>query len=644
MRRGAIIFGLVFLIFLHSSAHAEEQKPSEEGIYAIVPAENAEVVAKKPDIKIGFSIPVVLETLVVLLDSTDVTQLVTATDRGFEFTPFQVLAAGTHTLSITVENSEGMQIQKSIVFSNRHSGVFQEAYTDNEASVNYEAVLKKPDEATSLPYSKVEGNLRSDTKIREKGWSFAFQTNVRYLDQSLPVGDPLQKGFTIVNWILTGSYIQDAFKVNAEVGDVQVNETPFTVSGLARRGGVIGFEYGDVQVNAFSVRSEQVYGLHGIGIEGSTEDHILGVSGGVKLFDKRLEFKTIFATGGEPGSSYGISTVAGKKKGDVIGFLLKSDFFENKMTTEFETAFSEHDPDDSDEFGGDNDMATRLKIGGTLGWYNYSAMYEYIGRDYAVVGNQMIQKDKQGVNIMNGMNIDAHALNLGFSWYHDNVKGDRLFPRIVNYVYSLDYSCSKIPSLPLGINYQKSIQNSRREPADSSEIDTYTDTISGRVNYSQDRINIGFQTAYSLLNDRTPANSDTTTITYTLIPSYSVTGVSLMPSFSLNQSKNHVTDIWTDTYTINMDLRTTFFRERASFDVGGTYSIVKGEEDTADNRTLSTNFRLAYNIKGILKGFLNPIIALRGMYTKFTDDISPNADRDEFTILLVLAATIPFSF
>jgi len=644
MRAGAIIFGLVYLMFLYSTAHAEEQKPSEEGIYAIMPAENEEVVAKKPDIKIGFSIPVVPDTLVVLLDGTDVTQLVTATDRGFEFTPFQVLAAGTHTLSITVEDSEGKQMQKSITFSNRHSDAFEEAYTDNEASVNYEAVIKKPDEATYLPYSKVEGNIRSDTKIRENGWNLGFHTNVRYLDQSLPVGEPLRKGFTVANWIFTGSYIKDSLKFNAGIGDVQINESQYTVYGLARRGGVMGFEYGDVQVNAFSVKSEQAYGLHGIGIESSTSDHIMGVSGGMRLFDRKMEFRTIYTTGGEPGSSFGISTVSGKKKGDVIGFLLKSDFFENEMTTEFETAFSKYDPDDSDEFGSESDMAIRLQIGGSLNWYNYSAVYEYIGRDYAVVGNQMIQRDKQGVNIMNGMNLYPHALNIGFSWYHDNVEGDRLFPRIVNYTYNIDYSFSGIPNLPLGINYQKSTQDSTREPDGSFEVETDMDMISGRVNYSKDRINIGFQTMYSLINDKTPGNFDTTTITYTLTPSYYVPGFSLVPSFSLNQSKNHVSHIWTDTYTITMDIRTTFLRERASFDVGGTYNIIKGDEDTTDSRTLSTNFRLAYNIKGILKGFLNPIIALRGAYTKFTDNIYPDADRDEFTLFLVLAATMPFSF
>lgn len=644
MRMEAAVVGFVLLMLFSSPAYAEELKSADEGIYAITPSENEEVIAKKPDIKIGFSIPVLPQTLVVLLDGTDVTQLVTVTDRGFEFAPFHVLAAGTHTLSITITDSEGKQWQKNIPFSNRHRSALQEAYLDNEASVNYEAVIRKPDESTSLPYSKVEGNLRSDTKIREKGWNFTFQTNVRYLDQSLSVGSPLQKGFTVANWLLTGAYTNDSLKASAGIGDVQINESQYTVSGLARRGGVVGFEYENVSMNSFSVRSEQVFGLHGIGIEGSTGDHIIGVSGGIRLFDRKVEFRTIYATGGEPGSSFGISTVEGKKKGDVVGVLLRSDFFDNKMTTEFETAFAEYDPDDSDEFGSKNDKAIRLHVGGTLDWYTYTVMYEYIGRDYEVVGNQMIQKDKQGVNIMNGLNLFPHALNLGFSWYHDNVKGDSLFPRIANYVYSIDYSFSKIPHLPVGINYQKSIQDSSREPDDSLRVNIHTDTVTGRVNYSRDRINIGFQTSYSLFNERTSGNSDTTTITYTFTPSYYVTGFSLAPSFSLNQSKNHVSDIWTDTYTVNIDMRTTFLREKAFFDVGGTYSIIKADDNTADNRTLSANFRLAYNIKGLLKGFLNPNIALRGMYTKFTDEIYPNADRDEFTVLLVLAATMPFSF
>jgi hypothetical protein len=621
MRVTFLFVSIMFLVLYCPVAQSEEQPQATDSqkdwIRAVTPTENAEVISKKPLVKVEFLEPITPGTLVVILDGTDITQLLAVTEKVFEYKPVMVLPSGTHNLSITATDKEGKQLQKNVSFTTRHSSTFEEAYTDNEALITYEAVLKKPDSAVSIPYSKVEGNLRSDTKIKEKEWDFTFNTNLRFFDQSLPVS-PLKKGLDVANWILTGTYSKDKLRFKTSIGDVQVNETEYTVS-LSRRGGIFNVEYDIYQLNAFSVKSEQVFGLKGgTGIKGTTDDHIFGVSGGVKLFDRKAEFKTIYVTGGEPGSSFGISTTSGAKKGDVIGFVLTSDLFENKMRTEFETDFAKFDPDTSDEF--------KSK------------------RDYETIGSQGLQKDKQGINIMNGLNLGVHTINLMLSRYNDNVRGDDLFPRMVNYQGNLDYSFNKIPNLPIDINYQKSIQESTREPSGTTPIDLHTDSITGRISYTLEKWMFSFQTAYSLLNDRTETNNDTTTITYTLTPSYTITNVSVNPSFSLNQSKIHPTDIKTDAYTINLDLRTKFLRERASFDVGSTYSIIKADDGSTNSRNLNTNFRLAYTFKEFLKGFLNPTVAIRGTYMKITDKVYSGSNRDEFTLFLVLATTVPFSF
>jgi hypothetical protein len=641
-----------FLVIFSTFAHAEDQPQTtvsiqKDIIRLVTPEENSEIISKKPEIKVEFLEPIDAKTLLVVLDSTDITQLITVTDKGFEYKPFLVLPAGSHNLSITATDKEGSQLHKTVSFTTRHTKTFEEAHTDNELSVYYETVLEKPDEASNVPYSRAEGNLKSDTKIKEKEWEFTFNTNVRYLDQSLPVVSPLKKGFDLANWIFKGSYTKDDLKIGTSIGDIQINETPYTVSNLARRGGMLNLENDVFQLNAFTVKSEQVFGLvGGAGIDWTTDDHILGVSAGVNLFDKKVQLKTIYVTGGEPGSSFGIYTTPGAKKGEVTGLLMTTDLFENKLMTEFETDFSKFDPDTSDEFRSKNDKACRFKVGGFLGGiYTYEAMYEYIGRDYEVIGNQGLQKDKQGVSIINGLNLGKHNINLLLSRYNDNVRDDDLFPRMVNYVANIDYTCNEIQNLPIGISYQKSIQDSSKEPSGIDPIDVHTDTVMGRINYTMDNLNLGFQTAYSLQNDKGPTNSDTTSITYTFTPSYVLNpNISVNSSFFLNQSKFHLTDVWTDTYTINLDLRTRFFNDRLTFDVGGTYNIIKADDDSADNRNLSANFRLAYNIKDFLKGYVNPTIALRSTYTKVTDKLYSSSDRDEFVLFLVLATTIPFSF
>jgi len=646
MKITTFFIGIACLVFYFPVAQAEEQaaQVQKDWVRAVTPAENAEVISKKPEVKAEFLEAINLSTLVVLLDGTDITQLLTATEKGFEYKHIMVMPAGMHNLSITAVDKEGRQLEKSISFTTRHSSAFEEAYMDNEASVVYETVITKPD-ASPVPNSKVEGNLRSDTKVKGKEWQFTFNTNIRFFDQSLPVFPPQKKGFDAANWIFTGTYSKEKLTFRTSIGDIQINETPYTITNLARRGGLFNLEYDIYSLSLFTVKSQQVFGLkEGTGIEGTSDDHILGVSGGVKLFDKKVEFKTIYVTGGEPGSSFGVSTVGGSKKGDVLGFLLTSDFFENKLKTEVEADFSKFDPDTADEFKSKSDKAYRLKVGGMLDKYNYEAMYEYIGRDYAVVGNQMQQKDKEGLSVRGGAGLDVHSINLMLSRYNDNVREDELFPRIVNYQGNLDYSFNKIPNLPIGVGYQKGIQNSTKEPSGSSPIDLRTDTVTGRVSYMMDKINIGFQTAYSLMNDRTETNSDTTTITYMLTPSYNIPNLSVNPNFSLNQSKSHLTDVRTDTYTVNLDLRSKFFREKVSFDVGGTYNIMKADNGSVNSRNLMANFRLAYSIKEFLRGYVKPTIGLRGTYMKITDKVNPGSNRDEFTLFLVLATVMPFSF
>jgi hypothetical protein len=511
--------------------------------------------------------------------------------------------------------------------------------------VIYDTILSEPDKFPNIPDSRVEGNLASNSKIKDKEWEFTFNTNVRYLDQNRPVMVPMQKGFEVANWVFNSSYTKDNMRLKASIGDVQVNETQYTAFGLARKGGIFSFQYDTVQLSTFSVQSQQFYGLKGIGIEGSLDDHIIGASGGIALFDRKMEFKAVYVTGGDPGgSSYGISTSSGVARGDVFGFLLTSDFFGNKLKTEFETDFSRYDPDTSDEFRSKNDNAYKLKLSGNLDAYNYEALYEYIGRDYAVVGNQMIQRDKQGVSLRGGANLGVHNVNIMFSRYNDNVEDDDLFPRIVNYQGNLDYSFNGIPNLPMGFNYQKSVQDSSREPSGSYNINMHTDTLSGRINHTIDKLSLGFQTSYSMMNDKTSSNNDTTSVTCSFTPSYTLQYISVSSGFSFNQSQYHRTDLMTDTYTINLDVRTKFFKERGSFDIGSTYNIVKTNDGSVNNRNLNSNFRLAYNIKGLLKGFLNPTVALRGTYMKNIDEVYSQSTKDEFILFLVLATSVPFSF
>jgi hypothetical protein len=645
---------IIFCLLIFNYAEAQEQVlkeslPDDNWLRILSPIENKEIIDKRPKIKVEFNISVEKESLLVLLDGTDITQMLSITENGFEYVPIFVLPAGNHVLNISLRDLNGKSLQKEITFNTRHSKAFEEAYLSNEGSIIYESAQKKPEEDKATPYSKLEGNVNSTTKIKEGAWNISFNTNIRYLDQSKPVFTPLQKGFQIANWLFSGSFSKGSVLILTNIGDIQLNETQYTISGLSRRGGSLNFVYSSeeesYELNVFSVKGYNVFGFHGgFGLGANANDHVFGISGCLKIIDKKVELKTIYVAGGEPGSSFGVSTTMGSKRGDVFGLLLLTNLLEDKFKTEIETDLSKYDPDTSDEYDSKNDKAHKFRVSGNLGKYSYDLMYEYIGRDYVPIGNQNLQKDKQGVSFVNNFNLGVHNINLAISRYNDNVRGDRLFPRIINYQGYIDYSLSKFQSFPIGINYQRSVQDSTREPKGYPELKTYTDTLSGRISYVKDKINLGFQASYSLQDDKTNKNYDTSSITYTFTPAYNESYISISPSFSLNQSKNHVTDVRIDTYTINLDLRTKFLHEKASFDVGGTYNIVKASDDSSNNKSLNINCRVAYIIKNLIKGYLSPEIALRGSYNKYIDDVNKGADKDKFSIFLVFATAVPFSF
>ncbi len=612
-------------------------------IKLIEPLEGSEIIAKKPVIRCAITEPFSTEKLLVLLDGTDITNILELSSEGFEFTPVQILPSGTHTLSITVYTADGREFQREFTFSTRHSEAFKDAYSSNEITTIYETALIMPDDAVSAPRSKVESNLSSQTELREERWEFTLSTNLRFLDQSLPVNPPEKKGLNLAGYLFQGRYRGDELQFLTQIGDIQINETQNTVQDLARRGGRFSLQYTDLKLNAFVVNSEQVYGFRGgTGIEGNTDDHIMGLSGEIGLFSDRIRFRTVYVTGGESGSSFGIWSPGGRK-GEVLGLVLKADLLEQKLTAEAELDLSEFDADTSDEFPSESDKAYRLRVSGYSGGYSYEALYEYMGPDYEVIGNQGLQKNREGFMLRGGANFQIHSINLSFSRYNDNVKADALYPRVYTYQGMIDYTFNKIQNLPIGFSYQKTILDSTMEPPSTPPLRMDTDTVTGRVNYMKEPWNIGLQASHSIQNDRTDGGSDTTTTTYTLIPAYLAEHVSISPNFTFNRSKHHLTGVSTDTYTVNLELRGDVFHKRVTYELAGTYNNVKSSDGTVEQDTLQTNFRLSYHLSKIFQGFLNPSVGIKGLYNK-TNDRANKQRNDELVLLLVFSTSMPFTF
>jgi hypothetical protein len=637
---------------LYDPIYAQSDSISDSPIQLLNPPEGTQIIAKKPLIKFSIKVPFDPQKLLVLLDGTDISGILETTPEGFEYRPMGVLLSGTHTLSITAYTVEGMELKKEFTFSTRHTQAVEEVYSKNDITLLYEKLLGQSDEAVNQPSWKDEANLSSESKLKEKEWEFSFKTNVRHIDQNLPVTPPLEKGFNLANYLFQGKYTGNRYSFLGETGDVLINETQNTVQGLARRGGDLVFQSKDLhlQLRTFAVKSEEVFGFNGgLGMETSTDDHITGVSGDLGLISDKVRIRTIYVTGGEKGNSFGISTTEGNKKGDVMGYLFLTDFFKQKLMTEAELDFSRFDADTSDEFPRDRDKAYRLKIGGASGIYTYEGLYEYMGPNYEVIGNPGLQKDREGFTLKTGANFQIQTINLSLSRYNDNVNKNDLYPRIFTTLGTINYTFNKIRSLPIGLNYQRSIQDSSNEPEFTSPVKLYTDTFSGQIEYLKGGWHLTFQASYSPQDDRTPADNDSTTTTLTFIPHYGTVSflgketLSITPTFSFNRFTSHLTNIYADTYTLTLDLNGDLYRKKITYGLGGTYNWIKASDNATKQDTLSTNFNVLYLLVKNLWGFLNPSIGIRGLYNRTNDRILDQTT-NEFALFLVVQSVMSLSF
>ncbi len=652
---------------------------AEECIVVTSPIENTVIIGKRPEVKGVFRCTLTPGSYVVMLDGVDVTQLMDVTAEGFTYRPEMLVTTGSHSLSVSYTGADNLPHQFAVNFSIRHSEKFGEIYSKNDVSLLYEGALVRkdstadaaapiytegqnvaPSTTATYPSSKIEGNLASESRVKEGPWNVAFTTNVRYFDQDIPVMDPLKKGFTVANWLFTGNYEKDRVKMKLSAGDIMINETPYTISGFSRKGTMFNGEAGPVYANVFSARSAQTFGVDGgIGIGNVDEDHIFGVSGGVKLFENKVDVRTIYVTGTDPSASglpasitppssqpnvYGNSTTTGNKQGDVVGFLLTTDFLQNRLRTEMEADFTRYDPDIADEFDKRSSSAYRAKIGGAVNWFTYDALYEYIGKYYGVVGNPSLAKDRQGFSLQSGINLSDQNLNVMASRYSDNVDADPLFPEIVSTQGSISYQFNKIPYVPMGLTYQKIIQESSKEPVGSARMDMNTDTYSARIGFTKGSFTVNFSPSYSIINDKTPADADMTNISYAATAAYALPNLSIAPAFSWTKTRNHATNVWTDTFVYNLDFRSRFFHDRISFDAGGTYTASTADNNSVDSGTWNARAAVSYRLNDHLKTFVKPAVGLRLSYLKTDDKINAGMDKDEFSLFVVLEAAMPIIF
>ena len=652
------------------SADAQQQNPA---IRMISPRPEAEITGKQPDIQAVFNGVVDRDSLIIMLDDTDITAAAEVTDQGFHCRPPMALSAGDHVLYMAGNGASG-PFEQEIHFTSRRNAMLDEATTSNEWTINMQAGNHHSNKSDDFISTSIDSTLQHESTIKKGNWQLSMNAGARLLTQNHAAGsgmqgpssgqndaygpqeqsdngqaqnqgslDPERQGLDVNTILLRARYQQNNLKTSFELGDLQVVTSKNTFDSLARNGGRLNIDTGTIYASGFSVFGKDTFGLHdGFGIGFDNDDHLNGFSGGIRLLDKRIDLKGFYLDGGQQENSYSSWSQEQGNSGDVYGFVLTTDFLNGLLTSEFEYDRSDFDPNTGDTFSGRRDEAWRLQIGGQQDLYNYDITYERFGPDYNLPGNLAPKRDYEGVTGNGSFQYDVHAVSLMLSAYHDNVDDDATYARTNSYSGQLDYSYSGFMQFPLGLSYQHTSDLSTDEPADGQETNLSTDTISLNAGYSGAGVfTLDTSTSYSWQNDDSDQDADIATLSFSVSPALNFETFSVTMNGTLNQNRDLLSGTRTDDYLLTLDAMGSLFNEQVSYEFGGTYDHTLITDNSGDRHGFTGYSRLNYHLPW-LPALAPTTIGLELQYN--SDKPQDTSTTEETRVFCTLSTSIPFNY
>ena len=371
----------------------------------------------------------------------------------------------------------------------------------------------------------------------------------------------------------------------------------------------------------------------------NSNDHILGASAEIRFFDGKMALKAIHVNGGIKAQTQGTWSETQGQGGDVTATVFVTDFFENLFVTELEYDRSDFDADTEDDTDEVGDKAYRVKFSGQKGLYSYALYYAYTGPEYNVVGNQSIIQDWAGYDLTSGIMGDNHSLSARANYFWDNVEDDTFYARIYSTTWGLDYYYTGSQRFPLSLSYEFNMRESTDEPIGVDETSTETNTVIGGINYIEGPWSVGMRANFSVQDDETADDADMKLYTFELVPTYILSDLSIIPSWTFNLSKDLSSDVETKTHTFTLDVSYEIFAEKLSCNFGGTYDRMVADDDSIDSKNSTLYLRLSYHY-GSLGYFKDTTLALEYNTTR-QEDFVYDYEQRESTVTLVPILSYP---
>ena len=477
--------------------------------------------------------------------------------------------------------------------------------------------MKRPSAAESSASGNLQGSFDFQPARR---WGLRIDATTAYTSARLPGANAVN----LANLMMTFTGGSHSFKA----GDLNFNESEFTVYGLGRRGFDYTFDNQKLYVRAFTASTQQMTGFAGLGFP-QKQAVVYGGAAGYKVLGDALGLKAVYVGGRDDprlGLNVGAPASATPRQGSVAALIEETHLFQQRLNLKAEYAQSRYDGDLGDEAGQASGTAYQLSGDFRLGPLAAGARYRNIGRSFNSVGLSYLANDRKGWE--SNMSFIKGFLSLQglYTSEQDNIANDSSRPTTKNRMSQLNGTLNISSKFSLNGGYRRSDQASFLGGESAPLQDGQTNEASGGVSWMPStRFSMTGMVIGSKITSRNNPGLNTEALTVNAGGSFRA-GETLIISPSASWSRSDNSNLGTTGYSGNGNLSLEMWLVKQVFSVSFFGTASRTETPGAGlTRMADLTAALSFQLGSLIK-FKTITLALRGNFN--WQDVAGNAITD----------------
>lgn len=461
------------------------------------------------------------------------------------------------------------------------------------------------DSANKEDYYTANGNFRFYRNISKPDYQLDVDTNFTHMDPRKK-DPPYQEGQVNLSSLMV-RFKKDIHQV--EMGDLSINQSEFTASGLNRRGLRYALTGKKFFFNTFWTNSQQKTKFDGFGIPASSAN-IFGAVAGMD-FNQKLKIQGFFMTGKDNLDSLTVASTENPfRAGNMFSIQSDVNLFKNHFQLSGEWAASQFGSAATEETvdqGKKSDNAWRAVANLNYGVFSFNTDYKKIGSHFNSIANLFLQNDREGLNSNLMCTIKT------FSWG-------------VNYLDQKNYLTSTIQPMQhqkkIGTNVNWIVGTHWRLGGEFSRDNLDYDQSTGLQTGGSDMNTLNYSSTLGYMSGSngitlTLGKTESQTFTSNLSGSLALNLkfgqlLSLSPSYSYQNNKNLTDSSTSKIQNIYLNSELSFIPQLFSLTVSGSYMINDNQGNRSTNGSVNAN--LNFYAAKLFKNKIQPALALKYKY------------------------------